>query len=200
MDTEKLRSFLKRLEEGIETPQGLILLKKKTPGRFREEFNLEIALGNEHLLYIKVFQGRGNIYKDWIEVFGINPGFFGTPVEDTLIETLGELTGRLFIEYFEDRETTEELSKGVPPALSRLGFLLLNRGYTYFRDWYIPEGLMEGGHKLQAEKPTDKEALKKHLLGLKRELEAWKEKHKDKKLMDRVLDRFEKAQTIFVNL
>ncbi len=173
MDRQRLRNLLERLCEGVELGDGKLELYRTTKGRFKEEFNLELRLNGTHLLYVKVFEGRGRYYREWVEMFGINPLFFSSRAEEFILTEFSKLFDRLFIEYFEDRETTRELSLGVPPALSRLGFELLKRGYTWFRDWYIPEGLMEGGHKLQAQKPESSERGKKHLEGLREEAERW---------------------------
>ncbi len=56
------------------------------------------------------------------------------------------------MEYYEDRQTLRELKEGKPPEETRLGKKLKALGYRYLRDWYYPEGWMEGGYKLQAEK------------------------------------------------
>ncbi len=197
MDKKALDSFVGSLLEGVETPLGLLKLRRKTQGRFKEEFNLELNLNSNHLLYMKVFTGRGKFYKEWAEIFGINPLFFGSAVEETLFKEISQLFGRVFVEYFEDRETVEELSKGVPPALSRLGYKLLSQGYTWFRDWYIPEGLMEGGHKLQAQKPDGKSASLRHAEEIKKQLDNWLTKYTERDtLRDRVLRRYKRVSTL----
>jgi hypothetical protein len=37
-------------------------------------------------------------------------------------------------------------------------------GFTWFKDWYFPEGGNEGGQKLQGEKPLDKKSRERHLM------------------------------------
>lgn len=69
----------------------------------------------------------------------------------------------MFVEYEWDHVTIRELEFGIPPALSRLGYKLLVRGFTWFKDWYYPEGFMEGGRKLQAEKPTKPDHARENL-------------------------------------
>jgi hypothetical protein len=60
----------------------------------------------------------------------------------------------------------ENIELGVPPHLTRLGFILLENGFTWFKDWYYPEGFMGGNPKLQAEKPINDEVKQKHLENL----------------------------------
>ncbi|RUM28581.1 MAG: DUF1122 domain-containing protein [Aquifex sp.] len=190
----KYEEILKTLEKGINSKEGKIKLLKVSQGRFKEEFNLDLSLEGKPLLTLKIFLGRKPYWLPWVEVFGVNPNlsklFFGSEAEKKLYKVLSEHFGRVFIEYFEDKETAYELQKGVPPALSRLGFELLKLGYTYFRDWYIPEGLMEGGHKVQAEKPPNEEAKVRHLRVIKREFEEFLKMCDDKDLIEKVKGRY----------
>ena len=189
---EKFEEFLKLFKEGKTTPYGVIRLKSLKRGRFAEEYNLDLSLEGESLLTLKVFLGRKPYYSEWIEVFGIKPklrneiSFFGSPLEEALLDAITPYFSRVFIEYFEDKETARELQKGVPPSLSRLGSKLLKRGYTYFRDWYIPEGLMEGGHKIQAEKPKNEELKEKHLQKILEEYKEFKRKCSDEELVKKI--------------
>ncbi|MEM1678223.1 MAG: DUF1122 family protein [Ignisphaera sp.] len=155
-------------------------------GRFPEEKNMEILLASENvqkrLLVMKVFYGRPPYYRRWVEVFSIsreltfNSGIFrfiGSVYEERLIECLSRfLEGgeRLFIDYMYDDETRRALELGIPPPLTRLGYMLLQRGFTWFKDWYYPEGFMEGGPKLQVEKPVDENSRKIHMEELCREV------------------------------
>jgi len=192
LNREKFEEFLKPFKEGIITPYGVIRLKSLKQGRFAEEYNLDLSLEGESLLTMKVFLGRKPYYAEWIEVFGIKPklksghSFFGSLLEEALLDAIAPYFSRVFIEYFEDRETARELQKGVPPSLSRLGSELLKRGYTYFRDWYIPEGLMEGGHKIQAEKPKNEELKGKHLQKILEEYKEFVRKCSDEELVKRI--------------
>ncbi len=198
MDELALWSVIKEFSEGVEADGFNIIAGKPKGGRFKEEINLELFADRggrkDPLLVAKIFTGRGP-YRDWVEIFGINPKplgmeFFGSKAERVVLDRLGNLTGRIFVEYFDDCRTAEELKKGVPPALSRLGFELAKRGFSMVRDWYIPEGLMEGGHKLQGEKTDQLEVLKKRLNALERELSAFISGANDNALKDRVLERF----------
>ena len=192
LSKKKFEEFLEIFKRGVNTPYGVIKLERLKQGRFIEEFNLDLSLDGESLLTMKVFLGRKPYYGEWVEVFGIKPklkneyAFFGSSIEKAVLNAITPYFSKVFIEYFEDKETTKELQKGVPPALSRLGSELLKRGYTYFRDWYIPEGLMEGGHKIQAEKPKNEEIKKRHIENILEEFEEFKKKCDDKELVQKV--------------
>ncbi len=194
---KSVEDLLKKLKEGVKAGEFTISCEDPKPGRFAEEFNLDLAVSKDgehtHLLHAKVFGGRG-YYREWVEIFGIKREvmgvpYFGSELEKTILD-LFSFTGRIFVEYFEDRETTRELSVGVPPALSRLGFDLAMRGYTWFKDWYFPEGLMEGGHKLQGEKANDPSRLRVHLDNIKRQTETFLGSSAEEKLKEKVKDRF----------
>ncbi|GAB6065768.1 DUF1122 family protein [Aquifex pyrophilus] len=195
LSPKDFETLKRRLEEGIKTDLGKLSLKRFSRGRFVEEFNLDLSVDGESLLTVKVFLGRKPHYGPWAEIFGIRPqvkgkSFFGSSCEREVYKLFSSYFPKIFVEYFEDRETAKELQRGVPPALSRMGFELLKLGYTYFRDWYIPEGLMEGGHKIQAEKPRDEETREKHLSRLEEELKAFLEGEGDESLKEKVLERY----------
>ncbi len=148
-------------------------------GRFPEEKNIEIYIIFKsvwkRLLVMKVFYGRLPYYRKWVEVFLINDNltfddrifkFTGSIYEEKLIECLSKFLGggeRLFIGYMYDAETKRALELGIPPPLTRLGYILFQKGFTWFKDWYFPEGFMEGGPKLQAEKPINGESRRRHV-------------------------------------
>ncbi|MEM1683890.1 MAG: DUF1122 family protein [Ignisphaera sp.] len=155
-------------------------------GRFLEEKNIEIYITyrgtKKRLLVMKMFTGRPPHYRKWIEVFMINKElifnnkifkFIDSIYEDNLIECLSNILQggeRLFIEYVYDYETRKALEIGVPPPLTRLGYILFKNGFTWFKDWYFPEGFMEGNPKLQAEKPIDENIRRKHIDEICREV------------------------------
>ncbi len=145
-------------------------------GRFSEETNLNIYIKqstSEHfLLSAKIFHGRKPYYKPWIEIFNINDKiiinnktliYFDSNIEDTLLSFFSQLLNpgeSIYIEYYNDLETKEQLNSSIPPVISRLGYKLFTLGFTWFKDWYFPEGFMEGDMKLQGEKPLN-ETFKK---------------------------------------
>jgi hypothetical protein len=53
---------------------------------------------------------------------------------------------------------------------------LFRRGFTWFKDWYFPEGFMEGDQKLQAEKPIDEHASQRHRARWVREINVFIER------------------------
>ncbi|MFN3871326.1 MAG: DUF1122 family protein, partial [Aquificaceae bacterium] len=125
-------------------------LSKVEVGRFIEEENITLEKEGKRLLYIKAFYGRRPYWKEWVELFNIEPEFFGSTWEKELYGIISKYFRRVFVEYYEDKETLLELKRGKPPEETRLGSILKSLGYTYFKDWYYPEGWMEGGYKLQA--------------------------------------------------
>ncbi|MFX0113665.1 MAG: DUF1122 family protein [Candidatus Hodarchaeota archaeon] len=169
--SQKLETLVKKFAEGIGTNNHAIYAKRVDTGRFIEERDLDIYLKGgayeTHLVYLKVFFGRKPYYRPWAEVFGINStlnveekkiNFFDSLFESKLLSILSQSLGPgepLYIEYFNDKETAQQLIRGVPYAISRLGYKLLLLGFTWFKDWYFPEGFMEGGQKLQGIKPLN---------------------------------------------
>jgi hypothetical protein len=189
-----LEGILKELQRA-----GLVV--RKTGGRFREEVLLEVLKGDRPLLKVLLFPGR-SYYRGWLEVFDISPAvdrepFFGSELEDRILGILCKRTDRIFVEYVGDRETVRDLSLGVPPPLSRLGFLIARRGFTWFKDWYFPEGLREGNPKIQAERPADPRRRDRHLELLRRDLGRFLLTCEDPKLRERVEERFKILQRLW---
>jgi hypothetical protein len=80
---------------------------------------------------------------------------------------------KIFIGYDTDQETSYGLTYGFPVAATRLGFVLFQHGFTWFKDWYFPEGGLEGGQKLQGEKPLNLKSKHQHLHQIKKELSTF---------------------------
>ncbi len=205
MNRGKIERLIDKLTKGAKFQDIKVFSSKPKQGRFAEEFNVDVFAQRgedlQLLLHIKVFLGRGH-YRDWIEIFGISKevfgeNYFGSEIEAFILDEFSTLTGRIFVEYFEDVETVKELSAGVPSALSRLGFELAKKGFSWFKDWYFPEGLMEGGHKLQAEKPFGREAKEKHLRNLKEEFEKFLRSCEDLNLKVKVEERFKILENLW---
>ncbi len=172
---EGLREALELLPK----PPGFSLAVEEKPGRFKEEVNLELHLqrcgDRARLLVVKYFRGRPPYYGRWAEVFAVVGRaelcghyfrFAGSNLERELLRSLAEtLSGGdlLYVEYLYDPETARALRLGIPPALTRLGFELLQLGFTRLKDWYYPEGFMEGGPKLQGERIVDEVLRERHL-------------------------------------
>ncbi len=199
------------IRNGIRVSSYTVRAARVRQGRFAEEINADVVIEKgacrEDLLHMKIFTGRPPYYRPWIEVFGIAPEpricgktikYFDSPVEDVVLKTVADaLEGgeRLFVEYYRDVETMKALELGVPPPATRLGHKLFVLGFTWFKDWYFPEGFMEGGPKLQAEKALNEyqrnEALRK-ILG---ELEAFVESNQ-RSANEYVLRSVERARQI----
>ena len=142
-----------------------VYCKRVEDGRFIWEKNLTLFLGDrwekseDFLMFVKVFHGY-KYYKPWVEMFSINPAplgikFFGSLLEKNLIESVYEklpVGGKIYVEYYEDRDTFNVLKRGGDPYESRLGKVLAGVGFKNLRNWYYPEGLREGGMKIGGEK------------------------------------------------
>ncbi len=187
-----LEEAIKKIIKGIKINNFIIYAKRISKGRFLEEENLDIYIKREklekHLLYIKIFHGRKPYYKPWIEFFGINTkidlggriiNYFDSIFEYKLLSFFSKFLnkgGKIFIEYYGDEETRKQLEAGIPPSITRLGYKLFKLGFTWFKDWYFPEGFMEGEQKLQAEKPMNDEEKNRQIEQIKDEVEKFLEK------------------------
>ena len=203
-----LENLIGSLEKGISVNSHMIHAHKITLGRFREEQNIELHYRIEksegYLLYAKVFHGRPPEYYPWVELFDIKEpltfgatqiSYFDSPFEDPILRIFSESLGpgaRLFVEYYTDTETRKQLQMGFPVVLSRLGYKMFKLGFTWFKDWYFPEGYMEGNQKLQGEKPVNVEARKRHIRTTLDEIERFAQKHKQ---LDTGLDYTRRALT-----
>ena len=99
------------------------------------------------------FSGRG-FYTPWLEI-DYDPWPRTEGIEDDLFSFIYDFLPRgskLFVTYLKDLETRKMLLQGYNPADTPLGFSLLKAGFTWFKDWYFPEGGNEGVPKLQANK------------------------------------------------
>lgn len=143
-------------------------IKKLSKRAIKEKHSYVVIINDDELFYLDVFHGRPPHYRPWAEVYSVRKKvkigsnkieFKDSVFEDAVLEALGAATepgDRIFIEYLYDDETMRALELGVPPVATRLGYKLYLQGFRWFKDWYFPEGFMEGGPKLQAEKPLDK--------------------------------------------
>ena len=144
-------------------------------GRFIEEHDVEVLNIDEHVMGIALFTGRKPYYPCWVELFNINPYLrldgnvvktAGSRFEEDVLTTASQILNGgeiIYVEYLYDDETKTQLMRGYPPAVTRLGYILLNRGFTWFKDWYYPEGGLEGGPKLEGVKPINAEEESRQL-------------------------------------
>lgn len=110
------------------------------------------------------FSGR-QYYSPWLEI-DYDPWLREENIEDYFFKFIFDFLspgGKLFVTYIKDNETREMLYKGYSPVDTPLGFSLLKAGFTWFKDWYYPEGGNEGSPKLQANKPLNEEDRKRQL-------------------------------------
>jgi hypothetical protein len=161
--------------EGKATSRGPLRLAELRRGRFPEERDALVVVGDDAgpTVRLKHFAGRPSAgVPPWIEAaLAHDDEAFAAE----LIAVLADLLppgGRLMVVYGED-ETERGLKRGVPPAATPIGRALLAAGCTWFKDWYYPEGGLEGELKLQGNKPTTAEVRDTQLADLRAELEAW---------------------------
>jgi hypothetical protein len=147
------------------------------PGRFPEEIDAVVLAGGgpRPAIRLKHFAGRPSAHvRPWIEaaVDREDESFAGE-----LIAALASLLppgGYLMVGYGDD-ETERGLERRFPPAVTPLGAALLAAGCTWFKDWYYPEGWLEGGLKLQGNLASSDEARAAQLEALRRGVETWLE-------------------------
>jgi len=69
-------AVIDQLNRGIHITDFELYTHAVTPGRFREENDLDVYVRNgtseAHMLFAKVFRGRKPWYKPWFELFGID--------------------------------------------------------------------------------------------------------------------------------
>jgi hypothetical protein len=164
--------------EGKETSRGRLRLGEARRGRFPEELDAVVLVGDDErpAIRLKYFGGRRSAgVLPWIEASLARDGDEGYRAE--LVGALASLLppgGYLMIAYGDD-ETERGLKRRFPPAVTPLGKALLEAGCTWFKDWYYPEGWMEGGMKLQGNVPVSAEAREEGLSAVRREVEEWLE-------------------------
>ncbi len=147
---------MREIPKKISISNNIFEFKPLGRGRFKEEFNYIVYLNGEMLCVMKVFSGRG-YYKPWIELFRFTSLWRKLKGDEELLinflklfSSILEPGESLFIEYFHDKELTKELETSLYLEDTFLGRVLNKAGFNKFRDWYIPEGLREGGQKIEA--------------------------------------------------
>jgi hypothetical protein len=164
--------------EGRETSRGRLRLADVKRGRFPEERDAVVLAGDDGkpAIRLKHFGGRRSAgVLPWIEA-SVAPGE-DEAYRAELVAALAALVppgGYLMISYGDD-ETERGLKRRFPPAVTPLGKALLDAGCTWFKDWYYPEGWLEGGMKLQGNKPASPERAAEGLAAIRAEVEEWLE-------------------------
>ncbi|MFO7967398.1 MAG: DUF1122 family protein [Archaeoglobaceae archaeon] len=177
-------------------------------GRSGNEIRFELFLvdeddvSEEPVVYGRYFAGE-SYYRPWLEIHYKETVNFGSRslslmeegLDEGLFKQLSELlppASHIMVFYSNYPETEKALSFGVPPPATYIGYLLFQAGCTWFKDWYFPEGFMEGGVKLQGNKSLDQEHRKKALNKLKSELLQFL--HKDKEDSELFLNAEKRAK------
>ena len=176
---DRVRSYL---DKGIKLPGGNTLhgsIIKQGPGP-RALFR--IGVSGKRVALLLVFCGMKPHYRPWMEIYSIEAKpelkccnlFACSSIENKLIDMAAHILNPgepFYIDYTWDEESMLILGRRVPPAASRLGYKMLRAGFTWIKHWYYPEGFMEGGEKLQGEKPLSLRQKMTHLMEALRELE-----------------------------
>ncbi len=174
---------------------GYSYLVKTFEGRSGSEirFNLFLADGDDvsrkPVVYGRYFAGEG-YYRPWLEIHYNETVNFGSRklslmesgLDEEMFKQLSDLlpsASHIMVFYSNYPETEKALNLDVPPPATYIGYLLFIAGCAWFKDWYFPEGFMEGGVKLQGNKSLDQEHRKKALNKLKSELTDFLNKDKD---------------------
>ncbi len=175
-ETQRL---LEQLRGGIDVEHILLVAGEEREGRFREERVVRLVARRSgetaYVAMMLVYAGRPPLYRPWVEVYaqvptiewpsGATVPFFDGAVERALLATIAQHLGPggcVYVDCESDDETRLGMNWGIPEPLTRVGGLLYGMGFTWFKAWYYPEGLREGGQKLQAEKPVDATAAARH--------------------------------------
>ncbi len=136
-----------------------VKLTESGKGRLNEQVYFLLDTKNYSLI-MSIYPGKKPYYRPFAELFAISKtSFYGSELEEFLIALFSHELGpggKLFIAYEDDLETSKKLSQGVPVPLTRLGHIMWDHGFRWFKDWYFAEGFMEGDQKLQGELPLDK--------------------------------------------
>jgi hypothetical protein len=173
---------------GIYTKDYTILRRDIENGRTSAEKRTTLFIKHNSreidVLDIVLFSGFSPRLYPWIEISypydlglfkkTVNTSYVNSSIEEIIISLCCKHlppAGKLFVSYDSDDETRKALMMSIPPILSRLGYLLFLQGCTWFKDWYFPEGGLEGCQKLQGEKPLSNthrnrqlDQQKKHIL------------------------------------
>ena len=163
---------LERLD-GTRTSRGPLRVVDVRPGRFPEERDAAVELGGKTVIRLKHFAGRRSAgVPPWIEAGVVRDD---EAMMSELVAALADLLppgGRLMVLYGDD-ETERGLKRRLPPVVTPIGKALFDAGCTWFKDWYYPEGWMEGEFKLQGNKPVSEESRRQQLAELRARVEGW---------------------------
>lgn len=190
----KPQKFISKLKKQLLNTHFAIT--KVSKGRFPDEVSFEIAYIHSGMPYPiiegRFFGGRQPFYRPWIELFNYNLEvkvgsgvikLWNTMEEYKLLDILSSQIppgSSLIISYINDIETFKALGLGVPPPITRLGYILLNLGYTWFKDLYFSEGFGTEEQKLQAQRPVDEAHLIMNVKEIIKEVNEFEKNVKDR--------------------
>ncbi|MEM1611234.1 MAG: DUF1122 family protein [Sulfolobales archaeon] len=125
-------------------------------GRVKGVYEAMLSIGGNMIL-LTIFIGRED-YSPWaeIDVLAISDDIYNAV--DKAVEQISKIFGgysRVMVTYTWDRETVSLLDKGIHPAATRIGSILISKGYYVVRNMYFPEGYSEGSPKLVGEGYVD---------------------------------------------
>jgi hypothetical protein len=128
-------------------------VRKCSSGKARGVYEIELFIDG-NILLLTIFTGRES-YSPWAEIGVLNSSQNIFDVLERIISLVAEILGtysRIMVTYTWDQETTSLLDRGVHPAATRIGAILVSRGYYVVRNMYFPEGYTEGSPKLVGER------------------------------------------------
>lgn len=177
--TGHVEAIRRHFETGVSGGEAVLHAVETRPGRNAGETIVRVAASRDgtaaDVAFLLLYAGRPPLYRPWVEVYGQTAEvrwpdghtitFFDSPLERALLETIAAELGpgeRIYVDCEGDAETRLGMNWGIPEPITRAGFILYTLGFTWFKAWYYPEGLREGGQKLQAEKPINPEAARRH--------------------------------------
>ena len=163
------------------------------------------------------FVGRGDYIKAWVEFrYGPKVEFPDGAVVDLeeqgltaeLFSYLSEMIppgGSMMVIYGAESHplsahTEKGLKRSFPPAATPLGYYLWKNGFRWYKDWYFPEGWMEGGMKLQATRPLDEDIRLQREARATEDLERFVEVLQDRQLQPFEEDALSRAEEILSSL
>ena len=220
---ERPEQQLERLIGGRSLDGYSLELSHFKQGRTERETYFNIFLKREGRLSLNpviqglFFMGRGEYIKAWIEFRYAPivefPEGFSVDLEEEgitseLFSIMGELVppgGSMMVIYGAEpyhlhMETEHGLKLGFPPQVTPLGYYLWNSGFRWFKDWYFPEGWMEGGTKLQATRPLDESIRRERQNKAREDLDEFIAKLDDHKLTLLEEEALQRARSVLTTI
>jgi hypothetical protein len=163
------------------------------------------------------FVGRGDYIKAWIEFRyaprvefpeGVFVDLEELGLSGELFSILSEMIppgGSMMVIYGAEPHplstyTEKGLKRSFPPATTPLGYYLWKNGFRWYKDWYFPEGWMEGAMKLQATRPLDEDIRLQREAKARKELERFVADLRDRQLQAFEEEALSRAEEILSSL